>query len=92
MGTGNPPVGGAQAPVRKTPETTMKDRQKKTRSEVPARDAAPAPPPAEAKKRSPAAAEKPAPGAGKKAGNPESTRPDPTRYGDWEKKGRCIDF
>ncbi|MCH6578107.1 MAG: DUF1674 domain-containing protein [Proteobacteria bacterium] len=18
--------------------------------------------------------------------------PDPTRYGDWEKKGRCIDF
>ncbi len=25
---------------------------------------------------------------------PESTVPetDPTRYGDWEKKGRCIDF
>jgi hypothetical protein len=21
-----------------------------------------------------------------------STRPDPTRYGDWEKNGRCIDF
>ncbi|MCZ6885550.1 MAG: DUF1674 domain-containing protein [Alphaproteobacteria bacterium] len=20
------------------------------------------------------------------------TAPDPTRYGDWEKKGRCIDF
>jgi hypothetical protein len=20
------------------------------------------------------------------------TGPDPTRYGDWEKKGRCIDF
>ena len=20
------------------------------------------------------------------------TRPDPTRYGDWEVKGRCIDF
>lgn len=20
------------------------------------------------------------------------TRPDPTRYGDWEKDGRCIDF
>ena len=19
-------------------------------------------------------------------------KPDPTRYGDWEKKGRCIDF
>lgn len=24
------------------------------------------------------------------AGEPE--RPDPTRYGDWEKNGRCIDF
>ena len=22
----------------------------------------------------------------------KSTRPDPTRYGDWELKGRCIDF
>jgi hypothetical protein len=22
----------------------------------------------------------------------ESRRPDPTRYGDWEKAGRCIDF
>ena len=22
----------------------------------------------------------------------ERTRPDPTRYGDWEKNGRCIDF
>ena len=22
----------------------------------------------------------------------QSTRPDPTRYGDWEFKGRCIDF
>tara|TARA_Y100001934_G_C11722321_1_gene481842 strand:+ start:167 stop:376 length:210 start_codon:yes stop_codon:yes gene_type:complete len=22
----------------------------------------------------------------------ESSRPDPTRYGDWEKGGRCIDF
>ena len=20
------------------------------------------------------------------------TRPDPTRYGDWERAGRCIDF
>ena len=32
--------------------------------------------------------------------NPQSTKerkvhtpkPDPTRYGDWEKNGRCIDF
>ena len=23
---------------------------------------------------------------------PEKKRPDPTRYGDWEKNGRCIDF
>lgn len=23
---------------------------------------------------------------------PAATRPDPTRYGDWEKNGRCIDF
>ena len=22
----------------------------------------------------------------------EPTKPDPTRYGDWEKGGRCIDF
>jgi hypothetical protein len=23
---------------------------------------------------------------------PEEPRPDPTRFGDWEKNGRCIDF
>ena len=22
----------------------------------------------------------------------EATHPDPTRYGDWERRGRCIDF
>ncbi len=22
----------------------------------------------------------------------DTTRPDPTRFGDWEKNGRCIDF
>ena len=22
----------------------------------------------------------------------QGTRPDPTRYGDWERGGRCIDF
>ncbi|MAF06630.1 MAG: hypothetical protein CL389_02110 [Acidiferrobacteraceae bacterium] len=26
------------------------------------------------------------------ADKPESRRPDPTRYGDWERNGRCIDF
>jgi hypothetical protein len=34
----------------------------------------------------PEAAEEPAPPAG------EEERPDPTRYGDWEKKGIAIDF
>ena len=23
---------------------------------------------------------------------PQARRPDPTRFGDWEKSGRCIDF
>ena len=31
-------------------------------------------------------AQKPAPEIGGRDG------PDPTRYGDWEKNGRCIDF
>lgn len=26
------------------------------------------------------------------AGQVDKPRPDPTRYGDWEKNGRCIDF
>jgi len=26
------------------------------------------------------------------AGGSASCRPDPTRYGDWERNGRCIDF
>jgi len=25
-------------------------------------------------------------------GDSVTMRPDPTRYGDWEKNGRCIDF
>jgi len=32
------------------------------------------------------AAEKPVPEVGGRKG------PDPTRYGDWEKDGRCVDF
>ncbi len=40
----------------------------------------------------PAKAPKPAPAqAGPKAIGGRKG-PDPTRYGDWEKKGRCIDF
>ena len=27
-----------------------------------------------------------------KADNPEAKPVDPTRFGDWEKNGRCIDF
>jgi hypothetical protein len=36
----------------------------------------------------------PKPGPARKAGPPagEEDRPDPTRYGDWEKKGIAIDF
>ena len=30
------------------------------------------------------------PGADTEIGGP--TGPEPTRYGDWERKGRCIDF
>ena len=32
--------------------------------------------------------------AGKEQGKEPAERPapDPTRYGDWEKNGRCIDF
>ena len=26
------------------------------------------------------------------SGEEEQPRPDPTRFGDWEKGGRCIDF
>ena len=37
-------------------------------------------------------------GAGERSGaatakkKPGPPKPDPTRYGDWEKNGRCIDF
>lgn len=30
--------------------------------------------------------------AGKARPVQEAEAPDPTRYGDWERKGRCIDF
>lgn len=32
----------------------------------------------------------PAPAKTAEVGGPKG--PDPTRYGDWERKGRCIDF
>lgn len=38
----------------------------------------------------PPAATAPAPAAPEEIGGP--TGPEPTRYGDWEQKGRCSDF
>lgn len=35
-------------------------------------------------------ADAPEPGATDELGGPKG--PEPTRYGDWERKGRCIDF
>lgn len=34
----------------------------------------------------------PAPANGRERATPEGDVLDPTRYGDWEKNGRCIDF
>ncbi len=44
------------------------------------------PPPADP----PPAAKPPAPVPPPEIGGPKG--PEPTRYGDWERKGRCIDF
>ena len=46
------------------------------------------PPPPRAAPEDPADARPKAASAEK----PARKKPDPTRYGDWEKKGRCIDF
>ena len=48
-------------------------------------DKAPAADPAKAAKAAPATAKKP-----KEIGGPSG--PEPTRYGDWERKGICVDF
>ena len=42
--------------------------------------------PARTKKKKPGAKARPA----RESGGPKG--PEPTRYGDWERKGRCIDF
>jgi hypothetical protein len=34
----------------------------------------------------------PAPVQPETPGTAERAKPDPTRFGDWEKNGRCIDF
>jgi len=44
----------------------------------------------DAKTSPPALAAKPAPEKPKEIGGPAG--PEPTRYGDWEQKGRCTDF
>jgi len=40
----------------------------------------------------PEATEQPAPDDSRKQEIGGREGPDPTRYGDWEKNGRCIDF
>lgn len=55
------------------------------RSKKPAAAPAPAEP-----VRKPARKPAPADEAGDERGGPKG--PEPTRYGDWEAKGRCIDF
>ncbi|MCH7540656.1 MAG: DUF1674 domain-containing protein [Proteobacteria bacterium] len=42
------------------------------------------------KVRAPAPEKKPEKQPVKEIGGPKG--PEPTRYGDWERKGRCIDF
>lgn len=56
-------------------------------SETPAKDEMPVP---EAGPETDAADNKPAPDGPKEVGGPKG--PEPTRFGDWEQKGRCTDF
>lgn len=50
------------------------------------------PPPAPKPVARPAAKPVPAPAAEKAAGSKATAEADPTRFGDWEVNGRCIDF
>ncbi|BDG74990.1 hypothetical protein Rmf_49190 [Roseomonas fluvialis] len=56
-------------------------------TQTPDNDPVPAPPPPAAR---PAATPAPAPKLPKEIGGP--TGPEPTRFGDWERKGRVSDF
>lgn len=49
-----------------------------------------APRPDQAIQASPPAAPLQKPGEQREIGGPKG--PEPTRYGDWERKGRCVDF
>lgn len=59
------------------------------RSRPDRRQAVPTPPAAPGTK-APAPEKKPEKKPVKEIGGPKG--PEPTRYGDWERKGRCIDF
>ena len=62
-----------------------------TKSPPVAPNASDIPPPAPPAPAEPTAApQPPAPGAKREIGGRDG--PEPTRYGDWEKAGRCIDF
>jgi len=64
----------------------MTDPAPADRTAIPSRSAAPA----QADKGAPAQARR-RPGApGQEIGGPQG--PEPTRYGDWERGGRCVDF
>ena len=56
----------------------------KTPRSTPDADARSGPAPAKKKKPGPKAVDV------RETGGPKG--PDPTRYGDWERKGRCVDF
>lgn len=55
-----------------------------------AADSAPAEPAAESAKAAPQKAKQPDAEKPKEIGGPSG--PEPTRYGDWERKGICVDF
>lgn len=81
----SPPGAGAEEP-----EGRMQDEER-------AEDAEPGRPPADADAEAPDAAAEP--GAGAKAEHPDPAfesggprAPEPTRYGDWERKGIASDF
>ena len=52
----------------------------------------PIPPPADAAEATPSTVPEPEVPAAKDEEFGGRDGPDPTRYGDWEKNGRCIDF
>ncbi len=56
------------------------------RTMTPSPPPSPGPPPP----ATPAPQAAPAPKRPKEVGGPDG--PEPTRFGDWERKGRCIDF